>query len=417
MDEDSIIQLIILSILLLLSAFFSGSETAFFSLTGLERDSLRKKSSSYLLRILESLFSTQNQMLITILTGNMLVNIFTASIGESLGRDIFSGKSELFSIIIITLILLLVGEMTPKNIAIRHSRGFVRLSAPALFYLHRFLTPLRLLLNGVTYVLLRLFPSKFEDIPDRKEATILNVVHFGINQQKIDRSEYHLFKSYFSFKEKSAVDIMIPRNNIEGISSSIETEEVLRGIENNKVLRIGSYIMVYQEDIDHPDGFLEIKDLLKVKFLSSSIPPLKSLIRSFHIVPHTKDLTELMTEMRETGTEVALLVDEYGGTAGIITFQILIEELLRFFYPGREGKITETGEGWYSVPGSLPIEILEELFNIDIETESHTIAGIVLEALGEIPSPGTELTFSGLKIKINKASNRKIIELDVGEDK
>ena len=164
MSGESISQIIILSLLLLCSAFFSGSETAFFSLSRLEHNSLKKRSSYLLKKILARITSAPDALLITILTGNMLVNVFASTLAEIMGDRFFRHESELLSIISMTLIILLFGEMTPKNLAVRHSLAFARFSALPIYYLHILFAPARRVFHGISDWIISLFPGERTDL-------------------------------------------------------------------------------------------------------------------------------------------------------------------------------------------------------------------------------------------------------------
>ena len=163
MEEGLIPQSIILVILLGLSAYFSGTEAAFFSLSSLEQDFLKRRTSPFLRRILESILSSPDEILITILTGNMLVNVIAATLAELLGARLFTVDSELFSIIVMTTLLLLIGEMTPKNLAVRHSQTFARAAAVPLFYIYHIFKPLRSFLNLFNTAINGIFPIEAAD--------------------------------------------------------------------------------------------------------------------------------------------------------------------------------------------------------------------------------------------------------------
>ena len=413
MEPGSIIQYVSLGILLLLSAFFSGTETAFFSLSSLERETLRSHSPAALRTVLASILSSQEVFLISILTGNMLVNVFSSAIGEIIGSRIFAGSSEFLSIILMTLILLVVGEMTPKNIAVRHALEISRLAALPLFFVHRILSPVRWVLQRVTGAVMSIFPKDFDEDGGGRHMRVLSAVQLGYRRNMLDASELHLFESYFTFRDKNSDEVMVPRNQLSGIPSTTTIKELLTQIDDSSVPRIGSYVLVVQEDMDHLLGYVRVTDLLPYRHGKINGTRVTSLLREFHPVPETKETSALMVEMREKNAEIALLVDEYGGTAGIVTFQHLIEDLLGFFYPARNGEVRRVGERIYKLPGSYPVDRLENLFGQEIETDSNTVAGLVLDALGEIPEVGMTVETQGLVVTIRKVDGNAVEEVEV----
>jgi CBS domain containing-hemolysin-like protein len=413
MQEVQTVQFILLGALLGFSFFFSATETAFFSLSRLEREALSRKASPFQRKLIQRLLAAPDEMLITILTGNMIVNVLASSLGEVMGQRIFPFEAELFSIVSMTLILLLVGEMTPKILAVRFSLHFARAASTPIYFVHRVLAPVRWLLNRVSSSITVLYPGQLHHPRQRVGALILSAIKLGLKRGILNPSEEHLFRSFFSFRDKTADEVKIPRSQLKGVADSVTVTELIELVERQPVTVNGSYIIAFQKDMDHLVGYLQCRQLLPYKYGLKAEERLGSLLRPFHIVPESKDLTELMLEMGESNAELALVVDEYGGTAGVITFQHLIEEILGYFYPYEREAVTEIEPNRYALPGSLEVEQLEELFGVDIESESRTAAGLIIEQLGEIPDTGPRVTVSGLEFTIKKISRSRILEVEV----
>jgi putative hemolysin len=413
MSEESISQIIILSLLLLCSAFFSGSETAFFSLSRLEQDSLKKRSSSLLKKILVRITSAPDALLITILTGNMLVNVFASTLAEILGDRFFSHESELLSIISMTLIILLFGEMTPKNLAVRNSPAFARFSALPIYCLHILFAPVRWVFHGISDWIISFIPGEVSQIKEKKDTLILSAVQQGFRRGILNSSELSLFESFFSFKEKLASDVMVPRTALKGVNINSTTGDLLQGLTGGQVPLIGSYIIGYEKDMDHLEGYIDMKDLLNFKYGSEKQAGLKEIVKPLYTIPESKDLPELMTEMRNMNAEIAQVVDEYGGTAGIITFQIMVESLLGHFYPAEEGSIKEIEPHRYIIPADMEIEALARLFDIELQADVRTVAGLIFLELGDIPEEGTRIEYGKLEFTIRSIARNKILKVEV----
>ena len=413
MEIGIYLQFIILFLLLLMSAYFSGTETAFFSLSRLEIESLKKKDSPYLIRILVIILSSLDDVLITILIGNMVVNVFASTLGEKLAADLFQDQnSEVLSILLMTILLLIFGELTPKRLAVRYSRKFSSLSAIPLYFTHRFFTPVRFVLKVISKSALAVFPGEKEKVKEDNGDIILSTVKLGYKQEMISNYELQLFKSFFKFKKMEAGDLMIPRSLLNGIHITMKIPELLRKIENGTTA-FDSFIPVYKNNIDHLVGYVLFKDLLSYKYGKRDGDNISLILRQFHIVPHSKDLNELVDEMRKTGSIISLLVDEYGGTAGIITFKRIVEYLLNSI-ESNDRIIPVSGSiGKYIVPGLLSIENLSNLLDKPFSLEEKTTAGLFLKVFGNIPEKGDCIIYQNIKWTIKEMDGYKIISLIV----
>ena len=405
---------IFLGVLLLLSFYFSGSETAIFSLNRLERNSLKETKSIKRKRILVFLLDNQEQLLITILTGNMIVNIFASNIGSEIGEYLFHGKSEFFSIVTITILLLLVGELTPKRIAVNHSKGFTRMISRPLYIIHLLLTPIRFVLNYLSALILNLFNTNINIVEEDKHALIMSAARLGYNQDILLHSEYSMFKSYLAFKDKSAGGVMTPRILLKTISYDITISEVITLIENSSDYVMNSTIILHKDDSDHLYGWTPIVDILECKFEKSKLNEKISILsKNFHIVPQSKRLPTLILELRKEDIDIALLVDEYGGTAGIVWFQDIIQNVLKVFYGSYQGKLDKNKSEKKEIPGTMTIEEFQEFLDIDINSESETVAGFFLEKFGSIPVYGDEIIFHEIKLTVTEVMGNKILKMQL----
>ncbi len=413
MDDELLSRLISLLILLLLSAYFSGSEAAFFSLSALEQDTLKRRYGSRPSRILGRILSSPDEILITLLTGNMFVNVFASALGEAIGARIFAFDSEMFSIVSMTVLLLIVGEMVPKNLAVRHAQLFSRISAVPLFYLFILLKPLRWFFNLFNLAANRLFPLRRLPEQPSQHSIIRSAVQIGFKEGILDSSELHLVESFCDFREKQAEEVMVPRTEIRGVEVSTEIFELISDAARIDTNGGGSLLPAFEEDLDHLVGYIALRDLLPYKYGLKDGLRVTELIKPSISVPSTKNCAELLVEMRESNTEMAVVIDEYGGTAGIVTFRALIEQLLGYFYPSADKEIVEVAPDTFRIPGSLRIEELSLLLGRDIASESYTAAGLIIESLGEIPAVGRKLVVERLEFTVLQTSKNRILELEV----
>lgn len=413
MDEDPFsIRYVIFIILLFLSFYFSGSETAIFSLTKLEQNTLKKTKAPRMKMILSFLLSHQEQLLITILTANMVVNVFVSSLGELIGDRIFSTGSEVFSIIGMTLILLIVGELTPKRIAVNHSKGFTRMVAVPLYYLHIFLSPVRKILHWVTQGLMNRLPNASGGSSEHKHAIVLSTAELGYHHEILNQSEFRLFKSYITFKEKTAHGIMTPRSELKTVSYDTPLGEVLELIGTDPSCIMNSSVLLFEEDNDHLYGWVGLAALLQRKFSKDGLDkPVGSLAEKFYVVPDSKDLSILINELREADADVVQLVDEYGGTAGVVWFRNIIEDVLKAFYAPGKDKFEDLAEDSIAVPGSMTPDEFQELFGMYIETDADTMAGYFLDLRGEIPQMGDKVKSGSMVFTVLSMDGNKIESL------
>ncbi|MBN1698679.1 MAG: HlyC/CorC family transporter [Spirochaetales bacterium] len=422
---DFLVSLILLVLFMILSSFFSGTETAFFSLNSLEREKLRGIKGKWNKSVIELFFSSPDRILVTILTGNMIVNIFATDIfalsfSEMIVERIPFMDSELFSVVVMTLIILLFGEMTPKNLAIRHPLAFAQSSLIPLSFFTKLFLPLTCIFNFMRSKILMSLPAKNSQDDTKKKALIGFAMKVGFQGGLITKYELDILESYLDFIDKTAADVMIPRTEIRGIDISTEIGHIFSLISEGKAKLDGSFLYVYQNDFDHPVGYIEIKDLLPLKY---NVYPdeggavLKSIVRPYYSVPGSKNLGELTRELRHSNSAVALVIDEFGGTSGIVTFKTIVQDLLDYFYSSEKDSILRIGDDLFSIPGSIEIETLENFFGVSFPSESRTISGMIIEKLGEIPEQGVSLDVSGIRFTVRKAGKNRIVRLEAGKGK
>ena len=413
MDAELLRLVIPLAALMLLSAYFSGSEAAIFSLSSLEQESLKRRSSSKLAAILSRIFSSPDDILITLLTGNMFVNVFASSIGEAIGERIFPLESELFSIISMTVLLLIFGEMTPKNLAVRKAQSFCRFSAVPLHYLSVLVTPLRWFFSQFNKLVNLLLPERDAAALKAKHNIIRSAVQIGFKEGILDRSELDLVESFCDFREKQAEEVMNPRTEITGVELSRRISDLIADKALMNESSGTALLPAYEQDLDHLVGYIAFRDLLPYKFRFKTDAQLRNILKPAISVPSTKNCAELLVEMRESNCEMAVVIDDYGGTAGIVTFRDLIEQLLGYFYPSGENQYLELPDGRLRIAGHLKIEELSELLEQEILSDSHTVAGLITDTLEEIPPVGTTLAIGGIEFTVKRISKTRILELEV----
>lgn len=411
-DGDLPIQIALLAVMLLLSAFFSGSETAFFSLNSLEKDSLRRRSSGRKGRFVHLLFSQPDEILVTVLTGNMFVNIFAASIAEALGSRFLKEAAELISIVGMTLLLLIIGEMTPKNLAIRHSLRIANISATFLRVVHTGLRPISYPLGRLRHAVLSVFPKRGEAADTDQGSAVLSAIRMGYQSKTIEESELRLLERFFRFRQKTAADVMVPRVDLHQVDASTSVGDLLEMLRSGLLGTDTSLIPVFRNDVDHITGYVRRVDLIEHR-LNPGSRRLSDISMPIHAVPASKHLRELMEEMSELGAEMSVVVDEYGGTEGVVSFPGLVAYLFEDFLPEHERAIEQTGAGSYRIAGHADIDEVAAALNVELTSPSRTIAGMILDQFGEFPEEGAEVSLAGFTFRVSGLSDHRISWLDV----
>jgi putative hemolysin len=404
-----ITQLVLLAILLAFSAFFSGSETAFFSLNYLEKEKLLSSAKKGRKGFIDRILTSPAEILITILTGNMVVNLFFASRMDVVIGELVGEYAWLYSILIGTLLVLIFGEMTPKNLAIRRSLSFFTFASPLLLVIHRVMTPVRYVLSKIERGVVSFVTSRLKPDTDDSRDLISSTFRVGLQQGIIRKSEVSILESFLDFREKTAEDIMVPRTQMDAVEVSTSLEELLETIRPD---RYNALMPVYRDDIDHIVGYISVRDLLPLRFNLGSRKTISAVLKDVHPVPASKNLMALLREIMENRSEMALVLDEYGGTSGIVTYQTLVEDFLYFFYHPKE-EFRRIGEDAFIFPGNYDLERAAELFDTTVDAESRTISGYIIEVIEDIPQPGRELRVDGLLFIVRSVTGKRVLEVEV----
>jgi putative hemolysin len=303
--------------------------------------------------------------------------------------------------------------MTPKNLAVRKAQSFSRFSAVPLYYLFILLTPLRWFFNLFNRLINLLLPERDPVEQRARHSIIRSAVQIGFKEGILDRSELDLVESFCDFREKQAEEVMTPRTEITGLDVSRRISELIKDHALMSEAGVEALLPAYEQDLDHLVGYICFRDLLPYKFRFKTDARLSEILKPAISVPASKNCAELLVELRESNREMAVVIDEYGGTAGVVTFRDLIEQLLGYFYPAGESEIVETGDGRFRVAGHLKIEELSALLEQEIPSESYTVAGLVTDTLEEIPAVGTTLVIGQIEFTVRRISKTRVLELEV----
>jgi len=412
-------RIITLIILLIFSAIFSGSEVALFSLDSKKIDGI-KSNSKLIGKYISCLLEYPRRLLVTILIGNTIFNVAASIISVTLALDIakkYNYETDialLVQIIVLTIIVIIFAEISPKVWANKHPVNFSKLIAFPLYWTHKFLGPISKALSvSINYFAKRIKIDKSKTALSNEEITEL--ADIVIEKGTIVEEEHELIHGLVSFKSITVREVMTPRVDMTAVPKYIPFEELLDVINESGHSRIP----VYQEDLDNILGIIYAKDLLPFLKKKNKKFSLDLFIREAPFVPETKLISKLMQEFQEKKMHISIVVDEYGGTSGVISLEDILEEIvgeIRDEHDTDENEIIKVGEDKFLVLGKLNKDELEELLNIKIEDASEdyeTIGGYIFNHAGTIPEVGYNFEEYGFRFTVKEVENNRINKVEI----
>lgn len=416
MDTDSS-MLIFLVALLVLSAIFSSAETAFLSINKIRLRNLQEdgdKKADLVLDLLEN----QNRLISTLLVGNNIVNISSSALATKMATDYFGDAGVGIATGIMTLLVLVFGEVVPKNLAAAHAEGWAMFIAPFMKVMSVILTPVVVLLTKLSDTVVRFSKKNKEEDQTITEDEFKILVNVGQEEGVFDESETEMINSIMEFDETYVKAIMVPRIDIVAVDVEDSINEVLRLIIDGGHSRIPAY----EDSIDNIVGILYAKDIFEHLDADFNELKVKALIRDAYYIPETKKVSDLLNELRLKKVHMAIILDEYGGTNGLVTIEDLIEEIIGDIqdeYDVEEDLIVMHSDNQLVADARAPIGDVEEAFDVELDediledSEADTIGGLAFEHLGGIPEVDDEVTVGRFLIRIVNVSGRRITKVEV----
>jgi CBS domain containing-hemolysin-like protein len=371
-------------------------------------------------RKLNSLLKDSTRLLSTILLGNNIAqNALTAILTAVTLRwlsnlDLNPGWAIPISTIISTFLILIFAEVTPKSYAFQRAEKVALFTATPLSILHKLFSPVAIVMTTVANLILKVFGLKLVNPePFVTEEEIKILVDIGEEEGIIEGEEREIIEGVFEFSETLAREVMVPRVDIVALDVNSTFEEAIDTINMSGHSRIP----IYEETIDNIVGILYAKDLLKYFGLKNP-PPLKAIMRSPYYVPETKPIDELFREMRAQKIHMAIIIDEYGGTAGLVTIEDILEELVGEIMDeydiNEESMVKEIAPDEIIVDGRMNLEELNEMLGVNLPAEeTDTIAGFVYDHISHIPKAGEEFEYDGVLIRVEEVRGRRITKLRI----
>lgn len=414
MDADTGIKLIAIVILIGLSAFFSSSETALVSSNKIKIKHLADSGDKRAAAVLR-VTSNQPKMLSAILIGNNLVNISASAIATVFATEAFGSAYVGLSTGVMTLLVLLFGEITPKTTASMNADSMSLMVAGPVGVLMTLFTPVIVIVNGLSAGIQRLFrldPNKKQESITEEELRTL--VDMGHEEGVIESEEKQMITNVFDFGDQVARDIMIPRVDMTCIDVEAGYEELIRLFRKDKFTRMP----VYEDDTDNIIGVLNVKDIFlqKAENPGREIPfDLRSLMREPLYAFELKKVSKLMNEMRKSSSNLAIVLNEYGSCVGMITLEDMLEEIvgeIRDEYDEEEEtehQKIRVSEKEYLVEGSMKLDDLNEIIGSELESEDYdSIGGYLSGLFGHLPQVGESVMEGGFRFVVDAANETRV---------
>lgn len=407
MDSSDYIQLLILILLIGLSAFFSSAETALTTVNKIRIRNLAEagdKSAVTLTKVLED----QGKMLSAILVGNNVVNLTASSMSTTLAMNIWSNKAVGIATGVLTLVILVFGEISPKTISTLYSEKISLKYAKIIYLFMTVMTPVIYAVNVLSSGFLHLVhvdPNrKQEAITEDELRTIVEVSH---EEGVIESEEKKIINNVFDFGDSVAKDIMVPRIDMAMVEVGATYDELIDIFREEKYTRMP----VYEETTDNVIGIINMKDVLLID--RNEEFHVRDLLREPLYTYEYKNTAELMVEMRQTSNNMIIVLDEYGATAGMITLEDLLEEIvgeIRDEYDeDEEQELVEVGPGEYVVEGSMKLDDLNDQLDLELESEDYdSIGGLIIGQLDRLPEEGESVVCDGIRLVVDRLDKNRI---------
>ena len=393
-------NIILIAIMVMLSAYFSATETAFSSLNKTRLKTMAEKGNKRAELTLK-LAENYDKLISTILIGNNIVNIACASIGTMLFVEILGSQSgPAISTLVITIVVLIFGEITPKSIAKDLPEKFAMFSAPIINVLSIILTPVSFVFGQWQKFASKIIKDDEESKMSQEE--LLMIVDEVTEDGSLDDDEGDLIKNAIEFAEQEARDILTHRVDLVAVPVDEEKEEIAKLFTKTKLSRL----LVYEEDIDNIIGVIHLKDFFTEKGITQK--NIQNIMATPVFVQEYEKINDLLKRLQKNKTHIAVVIDEYGGTLGIVTMEDILEELVGEIWDEYDEVIEEfkeVGKNVFVVDGSASFDDFCDFFDIDAESDSVSVSGFITELLGKFPEVGDTCEFESLNMEVTKVDS------------
>ena len=412
------LYLVLFFLCLLLSAFFSSSETAFISLQRIRMRHLVENNVRGAKRVAR-MIEQPEKLLSTILLGNNFVNVAAAALGTAVAIELWGERGVIFAAVGVTVILLVFAETTPKTLATRHAERLSLIFARPVELIAWLFTPFVIVLSWIACGVARLIGGEPVTRSLASEEEIRTMISVGHKEGTVEEAEAEMLHNVFEFGDRPVREVMIPRPDVVSIEQGSRLSDFLTIYAEFPLSRFP----VYQENMDNVVGILSVKDVLmaQAKGAVTARSLIDEMVRPAYFAPETKRINELFGEMRDKYFRMCVVVDEFGGTAGIVSLTRLVEEIVGPVgdeLSQIEKEYEVINEYTFQIDGSMRIEEVNEEMELELpEGDYETVAGFVLHLLGHIPRTNEQLKYKGLKLVITEMKGLKIEKILLTREK
>lgn len=409
MDSSSVSQIIALVFLVAMSAVFSSSETAITSVSKIKVRQLDQKDNKNA-HLLKKLHDNMQTTISTILIGNNIVNIAASSIATILFTNIFHQNGALISTVVMTVFVLIFGEVLPKTIAQYKNKSVALKFSRFIYFLTLVFKPIVKVLNLLTRLIIKLFVGEDEDSSTLTEEELKTLVEVSEEEGVLKNQETEIMINALELKETLAVDIMTPRTSMASVDiedAESDLKEIIKNITYSR-------IPVYEGSIDDIIGVLHIKELAHKIIEDDRDFKVRDILKPAFYAYEYIPVVDLFKQMRTKNISISIIIDEYGGTSGIVTMEDILEELVGEIDDeyDNEKEVTKLSENEYLVDPEMRIDEVNERFDLDIQSDKFdSIGGFVIELLDRMPKSKDEVEFENLKFVVVNVDKRKITQL------
>ncbi|MBT8490706.1 MAG: hemolysin family protein [Deltaproteobacteria bacterium] len=413
MDYDITLKFLFICFLLLLSGFFSGSEAALFSITDLHLHKMREDKNPFFAYI-QRLLRFPRRLLITILVGNESVNITISAIATSLFIYLLGEEGKWVAIAVTTVTLLIIGEAIPKTFAVNYPMRFSMSVSLPLILFSKIARPVVWVLEKISAMFVYLFgKTVYQESPGLTEDEFITLVDVGHEEGALEESERDLIHKVFELADTDMDDVMTPRVDMFCLPVTMNIDEISKQIITARYSRIP----IYGNDRDDILGILHARHVLEKLSQGRKTENVRKLLKKPFYVPLERTAESVLRDFQIKKTQMAIVVDEYGGIEGLVTLNDIMESLVGDIYDEydeRERLFHRVTDGTLIVSGSMDIEDFNELMGTTIPIEEFdTVGGFIFHLFGELPAKGDEVDFDNYTFKVEKISGARIIKARV----
>lgn len=407
MTGNILIQLLMLFILLLISAFFSAAETSFMSLSKIRVRCMLDENIKGA-KLVERLVENPSKLIGTILVGNNIVNISASALATALAIGLFKGNAVAISTVVMTILILVFSEITPKSLAAQNAEKVALIISKPLSLIIIVINPIVIIITKVTNFLIRILGGKIDkDTPYITEDELKSIVNVSHEEGVLETEEKQMIYNVFEFGDLQIKDVMIQRTDISAIEVSSDFNKIMRIIKKEKYSRYP----IYEDNFDNIIGIMNVKDLIYIDQTTENFN-IVDYMREPYFTYEFKRITEFFKEMKNNRVHMAIVIDEYGGTAGIVTLEDLIEEIVGEIedeYDGVEKEVEKINEKEYVVDGSTKIAFINGFLGLNMEFEDFdSLGGFIMGELGRLPKVGEVVNYENIKFTVDSVSKHRI---------